>query len=128
MIQSHCVLVVEDNRDVRETLVELLETHGYEAVGAEDGRDAFEKLRALPQGPCVIVLDLMMPVMDGRAFREQQRRQPELSDVPVVIITAYDDPQQRVADLDAAAYLRKPLNLKELLRVIQRYCPAHAPS
>jgi len=119
----HYVLIVEDNQDVRETLVELLQSHGYDAVGAEHGRDALEKLDTLQAEPCVIVLDLMMPVMDGRAFRQAQLQKPSVSGVPVIVISAYDAPAQTLKELNPAAYLRKPINLRELVRVVRTHCP-----
>jgi CheY-like chemotaxis protein len=118
----HCVLIVEDNADVRETLVEFLQSYGYDAVGAEHGREALDKLDQLQAQPCVILLDLMMPVMDGPTFRQEQLNKPNVSGIPVVVISAYDAPAQTVKDLNAAAYLRKPLNLNELMRVVQHHC------
>ncbi len=119
---EHYVLVVEDNEDVRETLVELLESYGYEAIGAEHGREALEKLARLRTRPCMIVLDLMMPVMDGRSFRLEQLKQPDVSAVPVVVISAYDESPERMRDMQALAYLRKPINLTELMRVVGEHC------
>jgi CheY-like chemotaxis protein len=120
-MSSHCVLVVEDNQDMRDTLVELLQGYGYEAVGAEHGQDALDKLKGLDARPCIIVLDLMMPVMDGRSFRQAQLQTPEVADIPVVVISAYDVIPY-VQELKATAYLRKPLNLKELMRVVEQHC------
>jgi CheY-like chemotaxis protein len=119
---GHYVLVVEDNQDVRETLIELLESYGYAAIGAEHGREALEKLDQLGTRPCLIVLDLMMPVMDGRAFRLEQLKKPEVSSVPVVVISAYDESPERLRDMQALAYLRKPINLTELMRVVGQHC------
>ena len=118
---AHQVLVVEDNTDVRETLMELLESHGYQALGAEHGQEALDKIQNLPEPPCMIVLDLMMPVMDGRAFRQEQLKDPKMSQIPVVVVSAYDSIPYR-KELDASAYLRKPLDLRELLRLVDRYC------
>jgi CheY-like chemotaxis protein len=118
---GHYVLVVEDNQDVRETLVELLESYGHAAIGAEHGREALEKLDRLGR-PCLIVLDLMMPVMDGRTFRLEQLKKPEISSVPVVVISAYDESPERLRDMQALAYLRKPINLTELMRVVSQHC------
>jgi CheY-like chemotaxis protein len=119
---GHYVLVVEDNQDVRETLVELLESYGYDAIGAEHGREALDTLARLGSRPCMIVLDLMMPVMDGRTFRLEQLKQPEVSSVPVVIVSAYDETPERLREMQAAAYLRKPINLGELMRLVGRLC------
>ena len=105
--RARCVLVVEDDDGIRESLVELLSDHGYEAVGAAHGRDALAKLGALDPRPSVIVLDLMMPIMDGRSFREEQLRHPTLRSIPVIVISAYKDVSYDVQDLQAAAYLEE---------------------
>ena len=116
------ILVVEDDDDIRESLVELLVDEGYPAVGARHGKDALERLRSDTPLPCLILLDLMMPVMDGVEFRAQQTSDPTLRDVPVVVITA----DARVADmastLSAAGALRKPVSLAELLSFAERFC------
>ncbi len=120
-MSSHCVLVVEDNQDMRDTLVEFMQSYGYEAFGAEHGQDALDKLNSLDPRPCIIVLDLMMPVMDGRSFRQEQLKNAALSHIPVVVISAYDAIPY-LNELNAAAYLRKPLNMKELMRVVEKHC------
>ena len=118
---DHRVLVVEDDPTIREVLVEVLGEHGYDAIGASNGREALDTLAASSDRPCVILLDLMMPVMDGRSFREQQLQSPDLSDIPVIVISAHLD--HTVAnDLNAAAYLRKPVKLAEVLRSVRTYC------
>ncbi len=119
---THPVLVVDDDVDIREGLVEALEEHGYAAVGARNGRDALELLRATDHLPCFIVLDLMMPVMDGRAFREEQLKVPELARIPVVVVTAYPAGAEQTRGMSASAWLAKPLEMDDLLRVARRYC------
>ena len=117
------VLVVEDNRDIRESIVELLENHGYVAWAASDGVEALAKLEAQP-APCVILLDLMMPNMDGRGFRAEQLRRPELSSIPVVLISAHTGLAESARELGAAAHLEKPLKVSRLLETIRVYCGA----
>src|SRR6187399_2509237 len=83
------VMVVDDERDPRESVCEWLTAKGYAVVPARDGADALRQLRAADgHKPDVILLDLMMPVMNGWQFREQQAKDPELSSIPVVVITA----------------------------------------
>ncbi len=118
---DHRVLVVEDDPTIREVLVEVLGEHGYEAVGASNGREALDALASSPEPPCVILLDLMMPVMDGRSFREEQLQKPELSDIPVIVISAHLD-HAVTSDLHAAAYLRKPVRLADVLQSVRTYC------
>jgi CheY-like chemotaxis protein len=118
----HRVLVVEDDETIRESLIEFLEDNGYQATGAGHGREALEKLQGTEPRPCLIVLDLMMPVMDGASFREQQLQDPALSQIPVVVVSAYREVSRRAAELSAAAHLQKPLKLAELLEVVERHC------
>ena len=118
---DHRVLVVEDDPTIREVLVEVLGEHGYEAVGAANGHEALEALADSAGRPCVILLDLMMPVMDGRSFREQQLMRPELSAIPVIVLSAHLD-HTVTSDLHAAAYLRKPVRLAEVLRSVKAHC------
>jgi CheY-like chemotaxis protein len=120
MMANHEVLVVDDDQDIRESLMDFLQDHGYTPVGAEHGRDALEKLGAAEQRPCLIILDLMMPVMDGRSFRAAQLRDPELSQIPVVVISAQGgSPTQ---ELQVQDHLPKPLNLSALLAVLRTHC------
>lgn len=117
-----CVLVVEDDRDIREGLLDTLTDNGYQSVGAANGRDALATLRTAASLPCMILLDIMMPVMDGAAFREEQLRDPKLADIPVVLISAHRDVAERARTLKVAAYLEKPLSVKNLLDLAHEYC------
>jgi CheY-like chemotaxis protein len=85
LLAGKSVLVVEDDAATREALTLFLEREGYRVVAAPDGRQALERLRG-PVTPDLILLDLSMPVMDGWRFREEQRRDPSLADVPVVLV------------------------------------------
>jgi len=118
---DHRVLVVEDDPTIREVLVEVLGEHGYHAVGASNGREALDTLASSSGRPCVILLDLMMPIMDGRSFREEQLQKPELSGIPVIVISAHLD-HAVTSDLHAAAYLRKPVRLADVLQSVRAYC------
>src|SRR5688500_17713436 len=101
------VLVVEDDEGIREALCDLLATEGFDVTSAVHGADALEKLRGNGEKPNVILLDLMMPVMDGWAFRAEQRRDPALAAIPVVVITASRSAD--VASLEPRAFLKKPI-------------------
>ena len=113
------ILVVEDNDDVREMMAVTLELEGHEVSTAANGRDALTKLR---QGhrPCVILLDLMMPVMNGWEFRREIENDPVLREVPVVIISATT--AELIHKTHAAAYLPKPLNMDQLLHLVGGFC------
>ena len=116
---SEFVLVVDDDPAIRETLCELLEDEGYRAVGAVNGKAALEILRRHDR-PCIILLDVMMPVMDGPAFRAEQLKDPDLSAIPVAVITAGG--MEAAASLNADAFLLKPLRLENVLDVVNRFC------
>jgi CheY-like chemotaxis protein len=118
----HLIFVVEDEEMIRDSIVEFLDEQGYNAVGAVDGRDALDKLAATDLLPCLILLDLMMPVMDGRSFREQQLQTPGIAAIPVVLFSAYRDVAQTASDLNAAGHLAKPLKLTELLQTVRQHC------
>jgi CheY-like chemotaxis protein len=118
----HSIFVVDDEEMIRDSIVEFLDENGYQAVGASDGRDALDKLAATRPPPCLILLDLMMPVMDGRSFREHQLQTPELASIPVILFSAYRDVAKTATELNAAGHLPKPLKLTDLLRAVQQHC------
>jgi len=119
---SHTVLVVEDDVDVRQALLEILEEQGFTALGARDGAEALLLLARATELPCLILLDLMMPVMDGASFREAQRRDPRLAAIPVVVLSAYRDLERQTSSLDAVSVLRKPPSVHELVSVLRTHC------
>jgi CheY-like chemotaxis protein len=119
----HHILVIDDEDMIRDSLIEYLDENGYRATGAVDGRDAFLKLAAVDQRPCVILLDLMMPVMDGKAFRARQLLDPELAEIPVIVLSAHQGVARAASDLKLSDYLAKPFRLDELLRLVNKHCP-----
>ncbi|HTP24657.1 MAG TPA: response regulator [Anaeromyxobacteraceae bacterium] len=114
------VLVVDDDRDIRETLQELLEQEGYLVATAKNGLDALA--RARDERPAVILLDLFMPEMDGMEFRQRQLLDPELAPIPVVVVSAAVGVEERVAALGISAHLEKPLQLERLLQIVAAHC------
>jgi CheY-like chemotaxis protein len=114
------ILVVEDNDDVREMMAVTLELEGHEVATAVNGRDALEKLHSAERRPCLILLDLMMPVMNGWEFRRALERDPEFHDVPVVVVSAATG--EMIQRAEAIAYLPKPLDMDELLDVVCDFC------
>jgi len=114
------ILVIDDDDDIREVLATLLDEAGFRVVTAANGREALEHLREDPQ-PDVILLDLMMPEMDGYQFRAEQQRDPALRAIPTLIVTA-GTVTSRVEALGAEAILRKPVSLRRLVDTIRRFC------
>jgi CheY-like chemotaxis protein len=114
------VLIVEDDLDTREMLGRFLELEGFRVETAENGRQALDRLEAGAEA-CVILLDLMMPVMDGWQFRREQIRRATLAKIPVIVVSAAG--RERFEQIDANAFLSKPVDLEELLARIYEYCP-----
>jgi len=114
------ILVVEDDKDLRETLCDALTLEGYQIVWAENGESA---LRHLSTGsrPCLILLDLMMPVMDGWTFHRELMKNPVLATIPVVVMTAATP--ARAAAVPAESILYKPLQMDSVVAVVQERCP-----
>ena len=119
---SHTVLVIEDDEDIRQALLEILEEHGFNAAGVKHGAEALQFLTQATDLPCVILLDLMMPVMDGATFRDAQRQNPRLSTIPVVVLSAYRDVEKQAMGLGAVSVLMKPPSVRELMSVLSAHC------
>jgi CheY-like chemotaxis protein len=113
------VLVVDDENDIREAVSELLVDEGYAVLGAGDGAEALRQLR--DHHPSVVLLDLMMPGMNGWEFRAAQKDDPDLSKIPVIVLSALG----RVSGLDAQGYVQKPFGVQQLLDAV-RACTATA--
>ena len=118
---SKHVLIVEDDFDIRDLLVMILTNHGYQATGVSNGQEALAHLRQA-QATDLILLDLMMPIMDAWEFRARQQAEPQFEAIPVVLLSATDEVNEHVAALQAAAYLRKPIDFGALLETVGRYC------
>lgn len=116
-----CVLVVDDDRELRETVRDILDGEGYPTATAANGEEALAYLRAAAP-PRLILLDLSMPVMDGVTFREEQRKDPAIAAIPVVVFSAAAQVADRVRHLAVDGVLKKPIKLEHLLGVVARYC------
>jgi CheY-like chemotaxis protein len=115
---SH-VLIVEDDRDIRESVAEVLADEGYSVSAAADGREALELLRSAARRPDIILLDLMMPVMNGFQFREEQLKDLALAAIPVLIVTADANARSKAETLKAAGFVQKPLKIQPLLDLLE---------
>ena len=111
-------MVVEDDETVAVMIRKRLEAAGYDTLLAGNGQQALDVLAK--GGVDTIVLDLMMPVMDGWQFRSQQIRDAALASIPVIVVSAAG--KERMADIEANAYLSKPVDLEQLLAEVTQYC------
>jgi len=114
---NHTVLIVEDEEDLRELMRDALQLRGYSVVTAEEGTDALRKIDDIGP-PCVILLDLLMPGMNGWDFFAKVRERPELSDVPVIIHSS----AATRAPAGATRVLQKPLAFERLVSIVAEYC------
>jgi CheY-like chemotaxis protein len=115
--ESQPILLVDDDSDLRESLALLLVLKGYEVITASDGREALQTLHGGPR-PCLIVLDLMMPEMDGLQFRRAQLEDPALAMIPVVLCSGYPTAPHVAEQLGALACFEKPFDVQLLLSVV----------
>lgn len=115
------ILLVDDDAPSTDALREILENAGHAVATAENGRVALEALRS-GDGFCVILLDIMMPVMNGYEFRKEQLEDPKLASIPVIVLTADGQARARAAELRAKHFFQKPLSPPDLLLAIGEYC------
>ena len=116
------VFIIEDDVDTREMLGKFLELEGYHVETASNGQQALQRFSD-GISACVIVLDLMMPVMDGWQFRRKQVEDARLAKIPTIVVSAAG--RERMAHISADAYLAKPIDMDELLSRVSEFCPAH---
>jgi two-component system chemotaxis response regulator CheY len=122
--RDHCagILVVDDDDGIRSALAQALEEEGFLVSTAAHGAEALDYLRTAGVMPCLILLDIMMPVLDGRGFLQLKRVDARLADIPVVVVTADGRALQDRAALDVQAVLMKPISLEVLLETVSQYC------
>ena len=113
------VFIIEDDVDTRDMLAKFLELEGYKVELASNGRQALDLLTT-GASACVIVLDLMMPVMDGWEFRRRQIEDARLKNIPTIVVSAAG--RERLAQISADAYLSKPVDMDELLERVSKLC------
>jgi DNA-binding response OmpR family regulator len=121
MLAPAYILVVEDDFDIRDALTQILEEEGYAVRSAANGREALD---AAGNGvtPSLILLDLMMPVMNGWQFRAEQLRDARLASVPVLVISADPHLRDKIGTLGDVGVLKKPIHLDELLSAVASRC------
>jgi CheY-like chemotaxis protein len=114
------VLLVEDDADLREVMEEALRMKGLEVATAANGVEALQYLREGPL-PAVILLDLMMPVMDGETFRKLQREAPQWAQIPVCVLSADRDLAKRAKEMGIDHFLTKPVNLDDVVSIVKQF-------
>lgn len=114
------ILVVEDDNSIRELLVELLESEGFEVASAVNGLEALKVLEN-QSSPDLILIDLMMPVMDGYAFRTEQLKSPSWSKIPTVVMSAEANAREKMKSYNVTAFLSKPVELDTILDTVARF-------
>ncbi len=115
------ILVIEDDTAIRELLVELLNSEGYEVLSAVHGQEGIDFLKngSLPD---VILMDLMMPVMDGYAFRTEQLKNSKWSTIPTIVMSAEAQAREKLKPYHVNDFLSKPVELDTILSTIAKYC------
>jgi CheY-like chemotaxis protein len=111
------ILVVEDDTSIRELLVELLESEGYSVTSAVNGLEGLKQLQT-QRLPDLILIDLMMPVMDGYTFRSEQLKNDSWSKIPTVVMSAEANAKEKMKNFQITAFLSKPVELDTILKTV----------
>lgn len=114
------ILVVEDDTSIRELLVELLESEGYSVASAINGLEGLKYLQT-EGAPDLILIDLMMPVMDGYSFRTEQLKNEQWSKIPTVVMSAEANAKEKMKNFNITAFLSKPVELDTILKTVARF-------
>lgn len=118
MSERATIFVVDDDPDLRAAVIDVLEEEGYQTLAAENGQVALDLLERATEVPDLILLDVMMPVMNGLTFATELKKVPRLATIPVVLFSAHSEYERIAATVQAAASLAKPLKLETLLAVV----------
>jgi CheY-like chemotaxis protein len=117
------VLVIEDDLDIREVMKRFMEREGFSVTTADNGLEGLKHLESSVELPCIIFLDLMMPVMNGFQFREAQLKNDRIARIPTVIVSADGKLDDKKTFISADYTLKKPVDIDELLEIINKCCP-----
>jgi CheY-like chemotaxis protein len=117
--QVETILVVDDDSLVRESISLFLDAKGYSVLVAENGQEALAVLKTAPRFPCLVMLDLLMPILDGQQFLTQRAQDPVLRDIPVIVVSGNDKSDLPLEGV--AAYIKKPINPDRLIEIIDRH-------
>ncbi len=119
--KSNCcqsILVVEDDEDIRSAMIDVLESEGYHAEAAKNGQEALDILHIIPK-PCLVLLDMMMPIMNGREFLDKVMQDAVLAPIPVLIVSAVAD---KTNTKGSVGFLKKPVDIDVVLEMVNKYC------
>ena len=117
------VMIVEDDPDTQEALSDILSQFGYRSVVTSNGQEALDRLRATGEPrPCIILLDVMMPVMDGWQFRAEQQKDPAIASIPVIFVSADLRAREEVANTGGAGFIPKPVQVRDLMQAVRAVC------
>lgn len=118
LLACNSILIVEDEKDIRDSLKMILELEGYSVFTAENGKEGLKILKGLDR-PCLILLDLLMPVMNGMEFLEAKKHEDAIAQIPVCVVSGVaSDPHLK----NTAGFIKKPIDLEILLKFIKNYC------
>lgn len=112
------VLIVEDDEDIRTAMVDILESEGYQTEAATNGQEALDLLRKIDK-PCLVLLDMMMPIMNGREFLDRVMEDSVLAPIPILVVSAVAD---KMDTEGAVGFLKKPVDVDMVLKMVDRYC------
>lgn len=118
-MKSKEILIIEDDFDIREILKMSLEMEGYKVLTASNGVEGLSILSKFNH-PCLILLDLMMPVMDGWTFAAEVEKDPTLGDIPIVLVTAYSEKAKSIKR--AMGLIPKPIDFNTLIHTVKVHC------
>ncbi|MFL5786079.1 MAG: response regulator [Bacteriovoracaceae bacterium] len=112
------ILVVEDDDDIRTAMIDVLESEGYHATAATNGKEALDFLHQSKK-PCLVLLDMMMPIMNGREFLDKVKEDTYLAPIPVLVVSAIAD---KTNTNGAVGFIKKPVDIDMVLKIVNRYC------
>lgn len=116
------ILIIEDDMDIRQSMSDIFEDLGYKVYTAANGQEGLNVLRKTEHPPGLIILDLMMPIMDGEGFRAEQVKDEALIKIPTVLLSADSRLPIRAKDIGFQEYVKKPIDLDHLISLAQKYC------
>ena len=120
--QKSLILLVDDESDLRESIAELLQFEGYHVAEVSNGQEALDFLRAFEPPPCLVLLDIMMPVMGGKEFRKAQLSDPKIARIPIAVMTAGRLTSEVIQELAPQEIIKKPIKLEAFIETVHRYC------